>query len=284
MDYECKAESGLQLLARLSTRPELHGLEEKLFSDGLKLGDVVEISGDLGSGKTFLITQLLAKCLLPKMWNGIQIGGVGAGAIIVNTEHNFQLLKLVNLMESSLLKTSFAPQAGSSGETQNQDLVDSQTIEKIIKQALSNLTILNCYDRVQLLVTFHSLENILASNSKISLIVLDSLSAYYWQDIPLGGIRKMDLYLKKTLKTLQSCIKEHKTVIIFSKQTHFQSKINFASESGSKQSLGCITFRVTLNKMEMRDSKDLFFVEVCTINSKQVVQYKITTEGLEWIS
>ncbi|KAJ9597124.1 hypothetical protein L9F63_026985 [Diploptera punctata] len=188
MDYGCKAESGLQLLARLSSRPDIHGLDEKLFSGGLHFGDVVEITGDIGSGKTLLITQLLAKCLLPKSMFEIDIGGLGAGAIIINSDHHFQLLKLVSIMESTLLKIR-KPKSNNSEENQQ---LDSSTIEKIIKTALANLIVLNCYDRVQLLVTFHSLDNILSSNKNISLIVVDSLSAFNWQDIVISGIHKMD--------------------------------------------------------------------------------------------
>ncbi|KAJ9582041.1 hypothetical protein L9F63_003624 [Diploptera punctata] len=268
MDYECKAESGLQLLARLSSRPDIHGLDEKLFSGGLHFGDVVEITGDIGSGKTLLITQLLAKCLLPKSMFEIDIGGLGAGAIIINSDHHFQLLKLVSIMESTF--------------EENQQL-DSSTIEKIIKTALANLIVLNCYDRVQLLVTFHSLDNILSSNKNISLIVVDSLSAFYWQDIVISGIHKMDFYLKKTLKTLQSCIQEHKIVIIYTKQAHFVSKINFVPES-SKSVLGNITHRVQLNRMEGKGTESLCVAEITTLNSECTVPYRLTGEGLMWSS
>lgn len=279
MDYQCKAESGLQLLARLSTRPNIHALNDRLFSAGLNFGDVVEISGDLGTGKTILVTQILAKCLLPKSMCETHIDGLGAGAILINCDHHFQLLKLVSLMESMLLKIQ---KPGCSSTEQNQSL-DSSTIEKIIKAALANLTILNCYDRVQLLVTFHSLGNILSSNTDISLIVLDSISAYYWQDVVISGKHKMDFYLKKTLKTLQTCVKDYKIVTIFTKQAYFHSKIGFASDSSSKQTIGSITHRVTLNRLESSESEGPCFAEVTTLNSKQIVPYQISAEGIIWL-
>ncbi|PNF41895.1 hypothetical protein B7P43_G15549 [Cryptotermes secundus] len=280
MDYHCKAETGVQLLARLSSRPSLTSLNETLFPDGLNLGNVTEISGNSGSGKTTLITQFLVKCLLPKTWNEFEIGGLGAGAIIINTDHHFQILKLVGTMESLLMNC----RESSNSEIQYQKHIDSSTIEKIIKESLSNLIILNCYDSLHLFVTFHSLENILSSNANTSLIIIDSITAYYWQDAAAaGGILKMNSYLKKTLKALQACVEEYKVIIIYTKQTHFQSKVSFTEDTTATPGLGNITYKIHLNRVEGKETEDLFFAEVSTTATKHVHQYTISKEGLLWV-
>jgi len=280
MDYHCKAETGVQLLARLSSRPNLTSLNETLFPGGINLGNVIEISGDSGSGKTTLITQFLVKCLLPKTWNEFEIGGLGAGAIIVNTDHHFQILKLVNIMESLLTKCK----ESYNNEAQLPKQIDSRTIEKIIKESLSSLIILNCYDSQQLFVTFHSLENILSSNANTSLIIIDSISAYYWQDAAVGGVRKMDLYLKKSLKALQTCIEEYRVTIMYTKQTYFQSEVSFTEDCTATPGLGNVTYTIQLNKVEGKETEDLYFAEVSTSISKCVHQYTISNEGLLWIN
>lgn len=279
MDYECKAETGVQLLARLSSRPTLYSLNETLFPDGIKLGNVIEISGDSGSGKTTLITQFLVECLLPRTWNEFEIGGLGAGAIIVNTDHHFQILKLVSIMESLLMKC----RESDNSEAQLPKHIDSKTIEKIIKESLANLIVLNCYDSMQLFVTFYSLENILSNNANTSLIIIDSISAYYWQDAAVGGFRKMDLYLKKLLKALQSCIKEYRVTVMYTKQTHFHSNVNFTEDSTATHGLGNVTYKIQLNKVEGKETEDLFLAEVSTSVTKCVHQYTISDDGLLWV-
>ncbi|KDR18012.1 DNA repair protein XRCC2-like [Zootermopsis nevadensis] len=278
MDYDCKAETGVQLLARLSSRPNLNSLSETLFPGGINLGNIIEISGDSGSGKTTLITQFLVKCLLPKTWNEFTIGGLGAGAIIVDTDHHFQILKLVSIMESLLMKC----RESNTSEVQLPKHIDSKIIEKIIKESLANLIVLNCYDSVQLFVTFHSLENILSSNANTSLIIIDSLSAYYWQDVAVRGIRKMDLYLRKMLKALQSCTEEYKVIVMYTKQTHFQSNVNFAEDSTATPGPGNVSYKIQLNRVEGKETEDLFLAEVSTPVTKCVHQYTVSDDGLMW--
>jgi RecA/RadA recombinase len=219
------------------------------------------------------------KCLLPKTWNEFEIGGLGAGAIIVNTDHHFQILKLVRTMESLLMNC----RESTTMELQDQKHIDSKTIEKIIKDSLSNLIILNCYDSLQLFVTFHSLANILSSNTITSLITVDSISAYYWQDAAAGGVRKMDLYLRKALRALQTCVEEYNVIIIYTKQTHFQSKVSFAEDTAATPGLGNVTYKIQLNRVEGKETEELFFAEVSTTGTKHVHQYTISKEGLLWV-
>lgn len=95
-----KAESGRQVLARLSARPSISDIEPTLFpSKVLKSRDVVELRGGPGSGKTLLATHLLARCIL-----SCEFGGMGAGAIFINTDHHFQLPQLVAILEHFLNK------------------------------------------------------------------------------------------------------------------------------------------------------------------------------------
>lgn len=99
MTGRCKAESGLQLLSRLSARPSLLHLDDVLFPDGPKPGDVIQISGEVSVGKSMLLLKLLTKCLLPKEQESIQIGGLGAGVILIDTDHNISIIRLATFIE-----------------------------------------------------------------------------------------------------------------------------------------------------------------------------------------
>ncbi|XP_067011496.2 DNA repair protein XRCC2 [Anabrus simplex] len=267
MDISCKAESGLQLLARLHLRPDLKGLDAVLFENGPNPNDIIEISGDPSSGKTLMIMQFLVKCLLPSQWLDYSIGGLNAGAVMINTDHHFNLLKLVNLMEAWLVKSAVVPVTSASKLT-------NLVIEEIIKDSLKRLTILSCHDSTQLFVTFYSLESILSTNTNISLILLDSISAYYWQDTMVGGLQKMDSYLNRILKTSCKCIGEYKVVFIYTKPMYFRSK---SSELPNCSNNGQLTHRIILSKIQ-----DVYCASINTRHERKMNTYLIEECGICW--
>ncbi|XP_063241490.1 DNA repair protein XRCC2 [Bacillus rossius redtenbacheri] len=272
MAYSCRAESGLQLMARLSSRPPLNGLEDVVFSGGPGHHDTVEISGDPASGKTLLLTQLLAKCLLPKREESWIVGGLGVGAVIVDTDHHFQVFRLVNLMESWLRKCELVDS--------KKNRLSSKTIEAIIKASLKNLIVLNCYDSMQMLVNFHSLGKILTANPNVSLVVLDSATAYYWQDVMAGGVKKMDLYLKNILGAMHKCIQEFKVVVMYTKQSYFQSKFSEGAAELGKN----VSYRISLQNMDAKDtSSNMFYANIAGPTGNKMQKYVIDGDGLRWI-
>ena len=71
------SETGFQLLARLSSRPNLRNLwTESLFPGGLDPGECVEVTSDeAGGGKTEFLLNLAATCIQPEVWGNLDIGG-----------------------------------------------------------------------------------------------------------------------------------------------------------------------------------------------------------------
>lgn len=72
MDYQIRAESGRQLLARLSSRPSLKGLDERLLGpNGPSPQDVIEIVGETSVGKSVLVLQWVARAILSPPRGGL---------------------------------------------------------------------------------------------------------------------------------------------------------------------------------------------------------------------
>lgn len=95
-------------------------------------------------------------------------------------------------------------------------------VEEILQESLNRLIILKTYSSMQLQMNFHSLVKILSTNKNIALLVIDSLTSYYWDDtLNVKNFKKMDLYLKVMIDTLQKCIKDFKIITIFVKQGNF---------------------------------------------------------------
>lgn len=210
-----KMESGYQLFARLNSRPTLENIYPNIFgNNGPRGREVIEIFGDTSTGKTLIITELIAYCILPGEANNTRIGGKNAGAILINTDHHFHIFKLAEIMENIIKKYS----------RDSNTTLSKTEITNIIKVSLKKLIILNCFDSYQLHATILNLENIIADNNKLTLIVLDSLSAYYWSDRLNSGIKSMDLYQKSVLKSLQVKVKDYNLTIVFTKYSGFSRK------------------------------------------------------------
>ncbi|XP_049831146.1 DNA repair protein XRCC2-like [Schistocerca gregaria] len=275
MAFQCDAESGVQFLSRCGANLSLKGIDTVIFETGPELNDVIEITGDPSCGKTLLVTKFLVKCVLPKEWGKFHIGGLNVGAILMDTDHHFHLLKLVNLMELHLMKC----RTHSEDVEDNKTVLDSATVEKIIKESLRKLIILKCYDSAQYQITLYSLERLLSVNRYVSLLVLDSITAYYWQDVAQGGVRKMDLYVKKMLQTIKKCLMEYKLVLMYTKQTYFQST---KSSTDSHDDKTTPTYRIHLQQCQGQLNNNLFYAQISGQGKTKCILYKIDNSGITW--
>lgn len=194
-----KIESGLQLFSRLHQRPYLQNLNQILFHEGGPYpNDLIEIAGNTGTGKTLFLMDFLARCVLLEEYNG-----KGCGAIIINTDHHFDLFRFIEMLDFLIRKSG------------NKN-VSTTVVEDSIKNALKNLIVLNCYDYYQLQMTFLNLEQILCDNENVGLITIDSLSSYYWEYRNINStIISLQNYHSKMLESLQNQVKNFNIVVVF---------------------------------------------------------------------
>ncbi|KZT30503.1 hypothetical protein NEOLEDRAFT_13594 [Neolentinus lepideus HHB14362 ss-1] len=148
----------------------------------LNRGDVIEIQGAAGTGKTHLVYHLLVTCLMPVWYSGFKLGGWGKAAVVFDTENSFDILRFHQLAVSRvahLLNT----QTSGSGPLKERNL--STTAQSITDQCLQNLHIFAPSSSLQLSTTilhlpaYHSTR---MADSEIGLIAIDSLSSFYWVD------------------------------------------------------------------------------------------------------
>lgn len=92
----------------------------------------------------------------------------------------------------------------------------------IIESSLKRLTILKTYSSDQLSLNLITIGKLLSSDSNFSLVALDSISSFYWEDvIKLNGIRKMDLYVQILMQKLKAAVKEHAVNVIVTRPGYF---------------------------------------------------------------
>lgn len=283
MDYKIRAESGRQLLARLSSRPSLKGLDERLLgADGPFPHDVIEITGEASVGKSMLVLQWIARAILspPR-------GGLGIEVLFIDADHHQPLLMIVKLLQARM-KAFLAPTAGLR--------LNASLIEDSIKDALKRLTVIDVYDSTNLFTALLALDTMLLSKPQVSMVVVDSLPAFYWSDRLSGGVPHMDSYLKRLLVALQKSTKEHKVTTVFTRPSYFQSAA--PSRFKPKGDSGESTRIVSLSRVERSEtgecSKDVtpgskqetshnnFCATVRSAFGVSSHKYFISKEGMNW--
>lgn len=252
---QSQIESGIELLARLNKRPSLRGLEDILFFEGPRSTDIIEISGEHSSGKTLLLSQLLAKCILP---NYREIGGYNASAVLINTEHHFEISKLMRFMRNIINAANTV-----SFTTDTIDMEFDETA--VIKDSLRNLLVIDCYNSEQFALTLRMLDDIFVKHTKVALLAIDSITAHYWQDCR-DNFMTLDAYVNNLLKLVKRHTALFKVATIYTKS--FKS-IN------KKKLVDDINYRIHLCKT----------CNTCTLETTQTVKkinYSILSNGIKW--
>ncbi|KAG9476408.1 hypothetical protein GDO78_003125 [Eleutherodactylus coqui] len=274
-----RAESGTQLLARLEGRASLKELEPLLFAIGdcPLHGDIVEFHGPEGSGKTEMFCHLISRCILPVVDGGLQVE-----VVYLDTDYHFDMLRLVTILEHRL----------------------SQSDEETVKRCLGRFFLVHCSSSIQLLLTLHSLENMFCTRPSLCLLIIDSLSAFYWIDRNNGGetISRQESNIRRCIELLDKLIKEYKLVLFASTQTIMQKTYNEnsgASHSEKRASSATdfkpylcklwqhvTTNRVFFSKEQKQESHiATFSVTSCHLKSKNVIKrsFVITEAGAQFI-
>lgn len=211
-------ESGLNLFTRLASkkRPSIVCLSPEILpNDGPKPGEMIEISGESGTGKTMHTMELIAQTIIPK-----EYGGKGATAIVIDTNSNFHVpLLMARIIEKHIFYNR--SQACPSNDTEVlQDAV--QNMDTIIHETMKKIQFFKCYSGKEYELTLLYCINFLTTNVNCSLIVVDAISTFYWSDSsdrepPV----RMDTYLRRKVQELRKLVDEFKLVAIYTRPMEF---------------------------------------------------------------
>ncbi|XP_028646703.1 DNA repair protein XRCC2 [Erpetoichthys calabaricus] len=250
-------ESGTELLARLGERPSLKSLELPIFSEvGFPgPGDVVELHGAEGTGKTELLYHVLVHCILPTAQGGLEVE-----VLFVDTDFHFDMLRLVALLEQRL--------PGSP--------------EALVRRSLRRLTLVQCSSSVQLLLTLRHLESLLCGRTALGVLMLDSLSAFYWTDRSAGRedtLRRCSEFLQKLVKDYHLLVFAATQALMRAKSGEGKALAEAAVSVDSYRPYLCrawqrmVTHRAVVGRAETgRDGGPLFSLASCSLKSRRTWQ------------
>ncbi|XP_056868905.1 DNA repair protein XRCC2 [Takifugu flavidus] len=213
-------ESGAQLFARLEARRCLKDIEPRLFPahGGPEHGDVVELHGPEGTGKTELLYHLLCRCVMPTAAGGLEVE-----VIFVDTDYSLDMLRLVSILDRRL------SEAHSSGAA------SAAAPELALRSCLSRLLVVHCSSSSQLVLTLHLLETSFLSRPGLALLLIDSISAFYWLDRSEGGgsTTKQEEKLSKCSLLLARLLRDYRITVF---ATCHAIRRNFAGLPASSDS------------------------------------------------
>lgn len=203
-----------QLFTRVASRnrPSLTNLEPNIFppvsEPAFLPRQIIEITGDSNTGKTHLLMEFMARCVLPQ-----RFGGCEADVLFVDTEHHFQIFKLAAMLEKHLRNST--QEAGGVQE------LNAEETRSIINASLKRCHLLKCHSPEQLQLAIFGLDRMFRENSNAALLALDAVSTFYW--LEATPIRK-DTYAKTLVGKLANVVKHHGAVLVYVRPESFKSR------------------------------------------------------------
>ncbi|KAJ0181014.1 hypothetical protein K1T71_003099 [Dendrolimus kikuchii] len=250
-------ESGMQLLARLTKKPNIENFYPILFKSGPKNTDVIEISNDADT--SWLLIDMISEALIPnKVNDSVQV-------LLIITDGNLNYELFLNVLRSKI----------SNRFSQSNENI--RHIETIIQETLSKLHLIEIFDANQFYVTIHNLDNILMEHSNISLVIFNSLTAFYWSEQSFK-ITKMDLYVKNLLQIIQKFIKEYKITCVYTRPQYFISSNTCEGQSSSY----IMVHQYQINLTYHNDDIEMYRVDVKSREGQFTRYFKITDGTIKW--
>ncbi|ETE66200.1 DNA repair protein XRCC2, partial [Ophiophagus hannah] len=178
--------------------------------------------------------------------------------------------------------------------------LSSRGTEATMKRYLERFFLINCHSSSQLLLSLYSLESMFLSQPSLSLLIIDSMSAFYWIDRANGGenLSLQEANLKKCVQVLQKLVKEHHLVLFATTQSLMQKSSNFVESSektvcdaGSDyRPFLCqawqhlVTHRIFFSRHPHPDGTQGFLIATCHIQNDCVVKrsFSIMEQGIQF--
>ncbi|CAK1599538.1 unnamed protein product [Parnassius mnemosyne] len=265
MAINFKLETGIQLLTRLLKKPGIENFYPMLFEKGPKQGDIIELFSN--AGNSCLLLDIICELLLP-----VELGGVEGSILIFNTDGNLDFMIIVESLKKKLL-TSI-----------KKGVCESKIdyyVDNALQVALKKMFFVEIFDATQFSITIQNLESVLSKHSSISLVIFDTLTAFYWSEQSYK-ITKMDLYIKNLLRIIQKVTKDYKVTVLYTRPEYFSSTkevIENLEPCFEFQTLEQLNYRI-----HMMYAGDATYEVVVRTHEKQIKRHFIVCDGfITWL-
>jgi len=182
---------------------------DKLLGGGITVGQVTELCGRPGSGKTQLAMQLAIDVCIPPLF-----GGLGGECLYIDTEGSFAVERIKDMLEAVLHHLHRVSTLKSEPELRERQASALSSLS--LESLLSKIHYCRVHDHSELLATILSLPKILSRHSSIRLVVIDSIAFHFRQDFENMALRTR--LLNSISQTLNSMASKNNLSIVTTNQ------------------------------------------------------------------
>lgn len=180
-------ETAAELFGRLAQNP----LRLPCLPNGLHAGEVLEVFGEPGTGKTAVLMGCALQCIMPERFDGVPVGGHGEHAALLDADGNFDPLWL-----GAALHARFVSAAAARGASISTSPSVDAAARRFASECMDRLHVVRCADRNQLLCSLYALPQLVGNAAtahaggggagtghrtrKMRMLIIDSMSSFQW--------------------------------------------------------------------------------------------------------
>ncbi|CDW52736.1 WD40 domain containing protein [Trichuris trichiura] len=152
-----RTETAVQLFSRFSNKPSLNVRLGGLLEEALAPKQILEINGETVSGRSLLLLDIIASCVMNS-----EEGGLAKGVLFIDCAQHFSLETLAITIDCRL----------------------NDHDEFKLKTALSRFHYIRCNSADDLMHSFDLIDDILQRTPNLfSLLIVDDVSYYWWENV-----------------------------------------------------------------------------------------------------
>ena len=209
------------LLSRTLTDPVLTGIPFVDAHGAMRAGQLVEVCGVGGSGKTEILMQAAVNCALPREREGVRFGGCESSVLLLDLDGKFDTLRLLKILtarvEAALVRETArrARSSGSDGEPDAPRLALARLSDSVYRESVGRFQMVRCHNSLDFLKALAVVDKIFerresvvgtaretnpdatndsyargaardgvgaASAAPRRLLLVDNVAAFYWLD------------------------------------------------------------------------------------------------------
>ena len=166
----------------------------------LRAGQLVEVCGVGGSGKTEILMQAAVNCVMPRRRGGVDFGGCESSVLLVDLDGKFDTLRLLKILTARIKDAITAAAATNNADEAPSSVGGLDALnDEVYVESMGRFQMLRCHSSLDFLKALSVIERIFAAQeTKTSsagttrskntarhpnrLLLIDNVAAFYWLD------------------------------------------------------------------------------------------------------
>ena len=205
------------MLSRTLTDPVLTGIPFVDAHGAMRAGQLVEVCGVGGSGKTEILMQAAVNCALPREREGVRFGGCESSVLLLDLDGKFDTLRLLKILtarvEAALARESARRTngAGAVSNASDEETADAlgRLSDAVYRESVGRFQMVRCHNSLDFLKALAVVDKIFERRERSAkadadadgeskkqkkkndddgaapprrLLLVDNVAAFYWLD------------------------------------------------------------------------------------------------------